>query len=265
MASESFFGVDIFHSTFRFHAGELPLGDWASLITILILYLISIFGLQKWMEDRKKYEMTWVIPLHNFFLSGLSLLMLVGMLYEVFQVFISTKFDIECLLCDPHKKLAVGRQVGWFYIFYLSKFYELLDTVIICLKKRPIIFLHIYHHCITLVLVFVMLHNEVAVQWISMTANCLVHVPMYYYYAMSSMGYEIWWKKYITMLQITQFIIDIAANSIGFAYHFTGHNCSGSLNSWIFGQLVLLSFLVLFMQFFQSTYKKTAGDTKKTT
>jgi len=208
------------------------------------------------METRQKFEIKWVVIAHNFFLCGLSLTMMVGLLYEIGRKFVSNNYNVTCLFCDPESKLATGRQINWMYIFFLSKFYEFFDTVIICLKKRPIIFLHVYHHCITLVLVFVMLSSEVAVQWIAMTANCMVHVPMYYYYAISSLGYDAWWKKYITMFQIVQFVVDLSANSIGFLYHFQGYQCSGPISSWIFGQSILVSFLILFIIFFRDNYKK---------
>ena len=33
-----------------------------------------------------------------------------------------------------------------YYMNYLLKFYEFVDTYVILLKKRPLIFLHWYHH-----------------------------------------------------------------------------------------------------------------------
>jgi hypothetical protein len=55
-----------------------------------------------------------------------------------------------------------------------------------------------------------------AVQWVPITINLLVHVVMYWYYFQSARGVRIWWKKYITMLQILQFVIDVGklSNSI---------------------------------------------------
>lgn len=34
------------------------------------------------------------------------------------------------------------------YIFYLSKYYEFVDTFILVLRKKPVIFLHVYHHAV---------------------------------------------------------------------------------------------------------------------
>jgi len=236
------------------------------LLTIT-LYLAVIYSGRQFMKDRMKYELKVLVPLHNFILCGVSILMGIGVLYELFGRFIVNRLEgkstAELFLCDPEKKFASGRIVFWYYIFYLSKFYELFDTIIIVLKKRPIIFLHVYHHCITIVLIWAMLRYQVAVTWISTVANVTVHIPMYYYYGISAMGKTVWWKKYITMFQITQFVADLVANSLGFVYIFLGYPCSGSVWAWTFGQAVLLSFLVLFLNFFENTYKSKSSSSKQ--
>jgi len=157
------------------------------------------------------------------------------------------------------KELTHGRVILWFYIFFLSKYYELFDTVIIVLKKRPLIFLHVYHHCITIVLVYVMLDYMVGVQWLCITANAFVHIPMYVYYALSSMGIEVWFKKYITKLQITQFVIGLLGISTGIVFQLGGRECSGTIPSWSFGFAVMASFLYLFAAFYKSTYRSRAA------
>ena len=99
----------------------------------------------------------------NLFLSVLSLWMFLAMFING-VIFIrkhgfyimmcrSTDFDGVCqhAICVC-ALLTIVMQVGngWSYfalwVFAMSKYIELLDTVWLVLKKRPVIFLHWYHH-----------------------------------------------------------------------------------------------------------------------
>eukprot|EP01119_Soliformovum_irregulare_P004264 TRINITY_DN15259_c0_g1_i1.p1 TRINITY_DN15259_c0_g1~~TRINITY_DN15259_c0_g1_i1.p1 ORF type:complete len:278 (-),score=63.14 TRINITY_DN15259_c0_g1_i1:43-876(-) len=245
---------------FAVQSSEFPLVSPTVIAGAIGTYLAVIFGLQYWMTDRKRYELKGVVAVHNFFLSALSLAMALGLGYEGFRTFNGNSSPLDQIACDPEEKLTHGRVITWFYIFFLSKYYELLDTVIIVLKKRPLIFLHVYHHCITIVLVYVMLYNMVGVQWLCITANAFVHIPMYTYYALTSLGYEVWFKKYITKLQITQFVIGVAGITYGIVVQLTGRKCSGNVPAWFFGLAVMGSFLYLFAAFYKSTYKTARAN-----
>ncbi|KAL3200657.1 hypothetical protein MRX96_012938 [Rhipicephalus microplus] len=52
--------------------------------------------------------------------------------------------------------------------------------------------------------------------------NTFVHVVMYTYYFLSSIGPKaqkyLWWKRYLTQLQITQFIVAMVHGSIPLFY-----------------------------------------------
>jgi len=212
------------------------------------------------MKTREKFDLKMVVAVHNFFLSVLSCLMAVGIATNVYQIWETSKDAWNDLLCDTNKRLEDTRFNFWAYIFFLSKFYELFDTIIIVLKKRPLIFLHVYHHIITMVLVYVMMDEMVAVRWLPSLANCIVHIPMYYYYGMSALGINLWWKKYITKLQISQFVIDVVAMNSGAYYFLNGIPCSSSVGAWLFGLVVIGSFLVLFINFYKKTYNEKKSE-----
>lgn len=97
---------------------------------------------------------------------------------------------------------------------------------------------------------------------------------MYYYYFRTAAGAKIWWKKYLTTLQITQFIIDLFViyfcTYTYFAYTYWPHlpnmgSCAGTETSALFGCALLSSYLVLFINFYRITYqaKKKAAAARK--
>jgi hypothetical protein len=169
-----------------------------------------------------------------------------------------------------HPAAFTPRLISFYMVNYYIKYVELIDTVFLVLKKKPLQFLHVFHHAATAVLCYTQLEGETSVQWVVITLNLTVHVIMYYYYYATAGGAKIWWKKYLTTLQITQFVIDLFivyfATFNHFAYKYTPipvvNDCTGSEGAALFGCGLLTSYLFLFIAFYRATYKKTGNKAK---
>jgi fatty acid elongase 3 len=242
---------------FKFVEGVTPLSHIYWPIGGSILYVIMITVLPMWMKNREPFKFKFLLSAHNIFLSVLSFFMCLGVMYNILPYYF--KGGWTELICDPLNHMSRGTHVFWYYIFYLSKYYEFFDTMFQILKKRKLIFLHTYHHVITLWLIWVTMSTNFSIQWGDIAANAFVHIIMYYYYYLTERGEKPWWKKYITKVQIVQFIFDMTTHFLWYWYNATTPGgCNGFVWVFHFANFVIGSFLVLFLQFYFTSYRRPA-------
>jgi len=240
-----------------------PFSSIQSVVACVAFYFISIKASQMYMKNqRDPFSLKWLSVFHNLFLFLLSVAMFVGMAVEVFKVW-NTQ-GVFILFCDPEGVMGHGLLAFWYYIFYVSKIYEFLDTYIQIFKHKQPPFLHTWHHCTTLTIVWATLTTEISIQWLSISANAFVHIFMYCYYFLASLEMSVWWKRYLTKLQIIQFVVTIGIN-LYWLYGYHHHQCSGNVWAWSYGMFIVTTFLFLFIRFYQDSYKRgkkaAAGET----
>lgn len=96
------------------------------------------------------------------------------------------------------------------WIYYMAKIIELLDTVFFVLRKKTsqVSFLHVYHHTLMPICAFIGVKYLAGGHGTLLgLINSFIHVLMYTYYMLSaipSMQKFLWWKKYLTLLQIVR-------------------------------------------------------------
>lgn len=93
-----------------------------------------------------------------------------------------------------------------YYYYALLKLYDLSETFFFVLRKkqRQVSLLHVYHHIGMVLLVTVPSRFYLTLHAIILgLTNTFVHCVMYSYYLYAaSKTREVWWKKYVTVLQI---------------------------------------------------------------
>ncbi|KAG5994262.1 hypothetical protein E4U54_003150 [Claviceps lovelessii] len=96
---------------------------------------------------------------------------------------------------------------GW--IFYLSKFYEVLDTFIILAKGKFSSTLQTYHHAGAMLCMWAGMRYMSAPIWVFTLVNSFIHALMYTYYTLTAFSIRVPLvvKRTLTSMQITQFIV----------------------------------------------------------
>lgn len=191
------------------------------------IYLLSIF-----------HNLVMIMFSAWTFINMISILYEMGIVYDSKYYFSNEHFD----------------QVN--YYFYLSKYYEFIDTFLLYLKNKEPIFLQKFHHVGAVVCWHLGYVYKVDAIWLPTFANSFIHTIMYTYYLSSvlKIPYLKQIKKYITSMQLIQLIIP---NIISCYYYYPPVETEWNYNI----VLVFISYVYvligLFLQFYYNNYIKT--------
>ena len=233
------------------------IGYWTLSIPISVAYVLLVYAGRKWMESRPSYNLRRALFLWNL---GLALFSMFGALQFVPNL-VHSVYDrgfkqAVCktdTLTNPHISI-------WGFLFVLSKFIELGDTIFIVLRKTPLQFLHWYHH-MTVVIYSSMgssSRKTIALgHWFG-SMNYSVHTIMYTYYALRVVGVKVPSQvaKIVTILQLSQMFVGVLVNITAYRSYMNNEDCDFDINTFSFGVVIYSSYAVLFMIFFYKRYIK---------
>lgn len=193
--------------------GVTPMSTLTSVTVASLSYVVAVLGGQAIMRHFPAVPGHYLkVPffLHNVLLSVESLILLLLYLEREFQLM--ARYGLHEAFCLR----SLYFEVEMFHIInYYFKYWEFLDTFFLVIKKKKLMFLHVYHHMATAALCYSQIVNETPLSWVIICLNLTVHVIMYGYYAMTSIGIRCPWKKMVTSSQIIQFVIDVAICTYG--------------------------------------------------
>ncbi|CAH0554796.1 unnamed protein product [Brassicogethes aeneus] len=224
------------------------MGDPVPLLIMIVsyIYFCKVAG-PKYMKDKKPYDLKVAMFVYN---VG-QVLCSVYIVWVGFPYWIFGKYSYSC---EPVGDNPTVQSTVWLY--FMCKIVEWLDTIFFVLRKKDkqITYLHMYHHALMPVCGWIGANflpggHGTLLGFI----NSFIHIIMYVYYLISSMGPQyqkyLWWKKYLTRMQLIQFSIIFVHN---FQVMFRTCDYPKGINFLLTTQAAY--FLYLFGKFYHKSY-----------
>ena len=224
----------------------------ATPVAIVVAYMVIVFGGQRIMRDRKPFGLVNSLALWNF---ALSLFSLMGACRTVPHLILNlmTRPMASTVCTAAAADWGDGATGLWVQLFVYSKVPELVDTLFIVLRKKPLIFLHWYHHITVRTGAYATLAPQ-ALYFVAM--NYSVHAVMYGYYCLMALRMKPKWLPpiAITIMQLSQMVVGVAVQIASMIQYYSadepgGAACPVNKENMIAGGLMYASYFALFFQF----------------
>jgi len=210
-----------------------------------MVYIAFVYYGQKYMAKRQAYELNGPLAIWNFIMAVFS----IYGAYMVVPVFIHEWFHGKGFF---HEMCSgdVETHSPWTMYFCLSKIPELLDTVFIVLRKKPLRFLQYYHHIVTMWFCWAAWARKLECGGLFAVMNLVVHSVMYSYFMCSALHirWPEWARQSITMAQLSQMFFGMGFVIMSILY------CPADTFMLTCGLVMYISYFILFAQLFYQMY-----------
>jgi len=224
--------------------------NWPLAIGLVVAYMVFITAGSKIMSQMKAFDLRLPLAGWNAFLCLFSFIGMCRTMPYLLASIMSTSYDAT-VCTRPVESWGVGPTGFWVMLFIYSKIPELIDTVFIVLRKKPLIFLHWYHHVTVLLFCWSAYSTRAGSGLYFVAMNYSVHALMYGYYCLQALG--VCPKSFpailITISQIAQMFIGTGVCISCWYFKYSGKTCANETSNLTAGALMYGSYLYLFMDF----------------
>lgn len=237
--------------------------NWWLCFTLVTLYLAGIFGGRKLMENFKPFDLRLALAAWNAFLCVFSFIGMCRTLPHLIGLVLTKPYE-ETVCSAASESWGAGPSGLWVMLFIYSKIPELVDTIFIVLRKKPLIFLHWYHHATVLMFCWSAYSTLAGSGLYFVAMNYTVHALMYGYYCLQALN--VCPKSFpailITLSQIAQMFIGTGVCISCWYYMFSGRSCSNDIQNLYAGAIMYGSYLYLFVDFAVRRYASPKSSKK---
>eukprot|EP00161_Ancyromonas_sigmoides_P005688 TRINITY_DN16349_c0_g1_i1.p1 TRINITY_DN16349_c0_g1~~TRINITY_DN16349_c0_g1_i1.p1 ORF type:complete len:275 (-),score=128.99 TRINITY_DN16349_c0_g1_i1:19-843(-) len=234
------------------------------MLALAAAYLAFVFLAPRVMASRAALVLKYPLAAWNFFLFAAT----VAMARRVVPALAS-----ELVRAGPHAALCSAALLEtppaaiMVAAFCLSKGPELVDTVFIVLRKKPLVLLQWVHHVLTMIYSYYSYQYNSSLGVAFAAMNLIVHTPMYFYFFVAALEIKATRPvlravaPFITAIQIVQMVVGLGLCLYAmYLAHYTDLVCETPYWLASSGAAMYFLYFVLFAMFFAKKY--SAKDKK---
>ena len=228
-------------------------------IITVALYLAFVYVAPKLMNNRKSFGWRKALAAWNLSLSLFSIIGFTRVFPQLLHNYATMSVQVN-FCTDPTETYGQGSTGLWVCLFVLSKLPELIDTLFLVIHKKPVIFLHWYHHVTVLLYCWNSYSVKTSTGLIFCVMNYAVHGIMYFYYFLMAVKRRPKWLNpmWITYAQIAQMFVGVSVTAMSIYFKSVDSvdgSCVGISQQNNLAALIMYgSYLFLFVQFFVRRY-----------
>ncbi|XP_022673354.1 elongation of very long chain fatty acids protein 7-like [Varroa jacobsoni] len=234
-------------------------GNLPSLVILLAgyLYVVKVAG-PRWMKDRVPFEnLKPLMRVYNILMVFANAFMLQ---YILRRTYLGGGYSLYCQGINyVDRSPQTMELLNALYYYTFVRIIDFLDTIFFVLRKKfsHVSFLHLSHHCLVVFIGWYgALHGYEGQPMLGTCINMFIHIIMYSYYFLASFGHRfkryLVWKKYLTQLQLIQFVIAIGHLIVPVFEK----RCNVPLDHVVVVIGPTIFFLAMFCRFYVQTYVK---------
>jgi len=242
--------------------------NWHGSIYLVAVYFLFLVAGRYFMRDREPFQLTKPLIAWNALLAAFSLY---GAYYTVPEFISHLRkygyFDSYCVVDQYYRKKPLD---FWVWAFHFSKAPELGDTVFLVLRKKPVNFLHVYHHSTVLLWCwFCFQYWSSPPRW-GVAMNYAIHSVMYAYYTARASRIRLpsIVAPMVTTLQLAQFLVCVPLNAQALYKTYQGlafqeDGCDTTFTLALLQQFLYNTYFLLFAHFFYKAYISRRGKARQ--
>lgn len=262
---------------FRWSHSQSWGSTWSFLFSSIFAYVVlSIFlHLALLLFRRRRPVPLGPIPaIHSLAMALISAAIFAGILLSAAAEIRETRWfwrrsktPFQWLLCFPLGTRPTGRVFFWSYVFYLSRFLQLLRTFFSVLRHRELAVSHLLRRSILVCMSFLWLEFSQSFQVVAILSTTLFCSIVYGYRFWVSIGLPSACFPIVVTCQMLLLGCNLLCHFGVLLLHFRKGGCNG-IGAWVFNSVLNAALLLLFCNFYVKSHlgkgkKKAIADEKK--